>query len=99
MEQCGVSIAKYIKGINITLSDISEKALRVAKENAKRLIRDRSINFVKSDMFEEIKGKFDVIVSNPPYIKSNVIRDYLLEYEPKLALDRRRGSGLYFIKL
>ena len=41
-------------------------------------------------MFENIEGKFDIIVSNPPYIKKDVIKEYNLKYEPHLALDRWR---------
>ena len=87
MELFGISLTKYVQGINVTLVDISEKALSIAKENAKKLVNDRNISFVKSNMFENIRGQFDIIVSNPPYIKSKIIKDYSLEYEPKLALD------------
>lgn len=89
-ELFGISLAKYIENSKITASDISEKALEVARENAKELLENKSIDFVKSDMFQNIEGKFDIIVSNPPYIKTNTIKDYILEYEPSLALDRWR---------
>lgn len=46
-------------------------------------------------MFQNIEGKFDIIVSNPPYIKTGVIKDYILEYEPNLALDRRRRRARF----
>lgn len=46
-------------------------------------------------MFQNIEGKFDIIISNPPYIKSSVIKDYILEYEPSLALDRRKGRARF----
>lgn len=86
----GISLAKLLENAKVTASDISENALEVARENAKELLEKENIKFTKSDMFENIEGKFDIIVSNPPYIKSNVIKDYILEYEPNLALDRRR---------
>lgn len=86
-----ISLAKYIEDkINITGTDISEKAIEVAKINSEKLLENQNINFIKSDMFENINGKFDIIVSNPPYIKTEVIKEYSLEYEPKLALDRWR---------
>lgn len=86
-----ISIAKYIEDkINITGVDISEKALDIAKINCKKVLENQNINFIKSDMFENVSGKFDIIVSNPPYIKTEVIKDYSLQYEPKLALDRWR---------
>ena len=68
--------------------DVSEKALKIAKQNAKTLEAD--VDFVKSDLFENVEGKFDFIVSNPPYIETNVIEtleDEVKLNEPILALD------------
>lgn len=67
-------------------SDISEKALNKARANAKKLEAD--VKFIQSDLFENIEGKFDIIVSNPPYIsqKDYDNLDKLLYYEPKTAL-------------
>ncbi|WP_099468827.1 peptide chain release factor N(5)-glutamine methyltransferase [Konateibacter massiliensis] len=79
-------------------SDISDKALEVAKENAKR--NDTDVSFVKSDMFAEIQGAFDIIVSNPPYIPTEVIgglMEEVKEHEPMLALDGKE-DGLYFYR-
>ena len=84
-----ISLAKYISNIKVTGVDISNKALDVAKLNAKRLLANQDINFIQSDMFQNIDEKFDIIVSNPPYIAKDVIKEYLLEYEPELALNRR----------
>ncbi len=72
------------------MTDVSEKALEVAKQNAKNLLDKSQIEFIKSDMFENISEKYDIVVSNPPYIKEDVIKEYKLEYEPNLALDRGR---------
>ena len=85
--------------------DLSEKALVVARENAKRLsnngISDKmNVNFIHSDLFENIDGKFDIIVSNPPYIKTEVIKGLMPEvkdYEPMMALDGME-DGLYFYR-
>lgn len=84
-----ISLAKYKEGLNITATDISRVALAISKLNAKNLLNDKTINFIESDMFANVEGKFDIIVSNPPYIKHDVIKEYNLEYEPLLALDRR----------
>lgn len=85
-----VSIAKYVENVKITAIDISEKALRVAKLNAKNNEVDNKITFIKSDLFENIKKeKYDIIVSNPPYIKRDIIRnlDKEVQNEPNIALD------------
>jgi release factor glutamine methyltransferase len=70
--------------------DISDAALEVAKENAKRHGLEKRVEFIKSNWFEKVKGKFDIIVSNPPYISSKSI-DFLPAevrlYDPKIALD------------
>lgn len=86
----GISIAKNVKNAKIYAVDISEKALEIARKNAKKLEVEGQITFIKSDLFEQIKNiKFDIIVSNPPYIKKEEI-NYLSEEvqkEPKIALD------------
>lgn len=74
--------------VEMWATDISEKALSVAKRNAKNLNLD--INFVKSDMFESLKGQFDMILTNPPYIETDVCKTLDVEvknYDPMLALD------------
>ena len=86
----GISIAKNVKNAKVYAVDISEKALEIAKKNAETLRVKQKVNFIKSDLFEKIKKmKFDIIVSNPPYIKKEDI-NYLSEEvqkEPKIALD------------
>lgn len=79
-------------------SDISSKALLVARKNAKNL--DVKIKFIQSNLFQNIKSKFDIIVSNPPYIKSSDIQNLDVEvknYDPILALDGG-DDGLDFYK-
>lgn len=93
-----VSVAKYIPGIEVVAVDISKKALDVAKKNAISNCVDKQINFIESDMFTNLENeKFDIIVSNPPYIKSEVINTLSEEVkkEPKIALDGGK-DGLYF---
>ncbi len=72
---CGniaISLTRYLPSSRITASDISGTALCVARENAKRYGAEERIEFVKSNLFENIKGRynafFDLIISNPPYI-------------------------------
>lgn len=75
-------------GISMDASDISNKALKIAKQNAKTL--NATIDFIKSDMFEKIDKMYDIIISNPPYIASDDIEDLdreVREHDPILALD------------
>lgn len=85
-----VSIAKYVENAEIIAIDISEKALRVAKLNAKNNEVENKVTFIKSDLFENVKKeKYDIIVSNPPYIKRDIIKklDKEVQNEPNIALD------------
>ena len=85
-----ISLAKYIDKSNITAVDISSKALNVAKLNAKNNEVEDRITFVESDLFENLKKeKYDIIVSNPPYIKKEVLKklDKEVQKEPNLALN------------
>lgn len=85
-----VSLAKYIPDSRITAVDISSKALNIAKKNAKSNQVENQITFVESNLFENLpKEKYDIIVSNPPYIKNEKIKtlDKEVQKEPKLALD------------
>ena len=85
-----ISLAKYIKDSQITATDISEKALEVANLNAKKNEVEEKIAFLSSDLFEELpKEKYDIIVSNPPYIKREIIKtlDEEVQQEPNMALD------------
>lgn len=81
---------------DIDATDISEKALNIAKENA--LLNNVSINFFKSDMLDNINDKYDVIISNPPYISyDEKIEQIVYENEPHLALFAH-NNGLEFYK-
>lgn len=81
--------------------DISDKALEVARRNANEL--DSDINFLKSDMFSSLtcENKYDIIVSNPPYIQSDVVdtlESEVKDFEPRLALDGD-ADGMKFYKI
>lgn len=85
-----VALAKYIEDSQITAVDISNKAINVAKLNAKNNNVENQITFVESDLFKQLpKEKYDIIVSNPPYIKKEIIKSLEKEVqkEPQIALD------------
>lgn len=93
-----VSLMKLVPGIRGTACDISAEALSVARENARRQQVD--VEFRQGDLFSPIEGRFDVIVSNPPYIPTGEIEGLMEEvrrFEPMLALDGSE-DGLYFYR-
>ena len=74
--------------VTVTASDVSEGALALAKENAE--LNGAAVKFVKSDLFARVRGRYDIIVSNPPYIPSKDIdglQREVKDFEPRLALD------------
>ena len=92
----GIAIAKNISNSEITLSDISFNALKIANKNCRNIVgadfhisTQNKIQMIQSDLFESINDKFDIIVSNPPYIKTEVIKtlDTEVQKEPRIALD------------
>ena len=81
----GLSLKKKLTNVNVTLLDISKEALEVSKENARNLNCD--VTFLESDMWNNVNDKYDVIISNPPYIRTNEeIADLVYNNEPHLAL-------------
>lgn len=94
-----LSILHYAKYRTVgTGSDLSARALAVAERNAERL--GIPVDFVESDLFDDISGRFSMILSNPPYIRSSEIAGLQEEvrlYDPIEALDGRE-DGLYFYR-
>lgn len=87
-----VSLAKYLENAKVTSVDISDIALEIGKKNAQSNDVDGRITFIKSDLFTNIDKdmKFDIIVSNPPYIKREVIETLdkqVKDFEPYNALE------------
>ena len=94
----GISIKKYIPEANVTLSDISKDTLKIAKQNA--INNNVNVEIIESDLFKNLQDtKFDLIVSNPPYIETDVIStlDVQVQKEPIIALDGGK-DGLDFYK-
>ena len=104
----GISLAKLLTGVkaNVTCSDVSKAALEVARKNAGKLGISKNIKFAEGDMFAPFDGrfkkkKFDLIVSNPPYIESDVIptlQTEVRDHEPMSALDGGE-DGLDFYRV
>ncbi len=99
-----IAVAKELekRGVNasVTASDISEDALALAKENA--LANEANVRFIKSDLFSRIRTRFNVIVSNPPYIPTADIvglQKEVKEYEPHLALDGGEDGLDYYRRI
>lgn len=99
----GLSVAKHSKkSCKVVLSDVSSKALKITKINAKKLGLKHNIKVIQSNLFNNLKeeNKFDIILSNPPYIKTDDISSLSIgvqKYDPLIALDGGK-NGLFFYK-
>jgi len=80
----GLTLALEEKSLHVTISDISEKALKIASFNNENLHAEATV--IQSDLFDSIEEKFDVIVSNPPYIPDSEIVEDIVQKEPSVAL-------------
>lgn len=92
-----ISLGKYCN-INIDGVDINEKALIVAQKNSE-INKIKNINFIQSDIFSKVDKKYDVIISNPPYIKTDEIKSLeknVKDYEPLLALDGGENGLIFY---
>ena len=103
----GISIAKLCESAKVTASDISKEAVETTKRNAKALGVEKKMSFAEGDLFDPFHGrfspdKFDIIVSNPPYIKSGdipLLQTEIKDYEPLLALDGGDDGLVYYRKI
>jgi len=101
----GISLDRLADDVKVTCADLSADALAVAELNG-RTLSAKSVRFVKSDMFEAFRGKlgnkkFDMIISNPPYIRHDVIgtlEPEVRDHEPSMALDGGE-DGLDFYRI
>ena len=92
----GISVAKLVPAVAVDLADISDAAITLTKKNRERLQADCMV--IQTDLFAQIEEKYDMIISNPPYIRTDEIPKLMAEvrdYEPHLALDGKE-DGLYF---
>lgn len=101
-----ISLLHYSNDCQGTGADISGDALCVARENAARILAgkkdDTVARFVESDLFERVEGRFDILISNPPYIRSAVIPELAEEVrgnEPILALDGAEDGLLFYRRI
>ena len=93
-----ITLLKKMKNLSMTAIDINQYAIEISKKNAENLgVLDR-LKLIKSDLFENVSGKYDFIISNPPYIDENDMEklpDKVKFYEPCTALDGKK-YGMYF---
>ena len=97
-----ISIAKYLQCSGVDAVDISPEAIAVAQENAK--LNHVSVGFWQGDLWEVLPAgrQYDVIVSNPPYIDWNQLKELehdVIDYEPKLALDGGEDGLVFYRRL
>ncbi len=95
-----ISLLKLGNIKNAVGTDISEKALQIASRNAK--MHNVDAKFIQSDLFENVVGNYDIIISNPPYIKSEELMSLMPEvrdYEPKHALDAGATGLIFYEKI
>ena len=95
-----ITVAKLGGPAFTAASDYSPEALCVARKNAELL--DADVTFFEGDLFENVEGVYDIIVSNPPYIKSRVIEELMPEvrdFEPRMALDGTEDGLLFYRRI
>ncbi len=94
----GITLKTKLPTSKVTCCDISPEALEVARRNAENI--GQEINFVQSDIFSNINGKFDVVISNPPYIaKDEDIEEQVYKHEPHLALYADNNGISFYEKI
>ncbi len=95
-----IACAHYLPGAKITATDIDSNALAIAEKNCQKFNVTQHVTLIQSDLFQEIPlQKFDIIISNPPYVPNQVVDELPAEYqhEPSLAL-RSGDDGLFHVR-
>lgn len=95
-----ITVAKLGQAAFVAASDYSGDALAIARKNAE--LQEADVTFCQGDLFENVEGTYDIIVSNPPYIKSSVVDELMpevREYEPRLALDGTEDGLLFYRRI
>ncbi|EFM39046.1 protein-(glutamine-N5) methyltransferase, release factor-specific [[Eubacterium] yurii subsp. margaretiae ATCC 43715] len=93
-----ITLLKKLKNLSMTAVDINDYAIDISKKNAENLGVSDRLKLIKSDLFENVIGKYDFIISNPPYIDEKDMADLpekVKNYEPYSALDGKK-NGMYF---
>ena len=95
----GISLKNFLKKATVHLSDISPKAMEVAKKNA--ILLNTDVQIITSNLFENIQETYDIIVSNPPYIETSTIPTLSQEVqnEPHIALDGGKDGLTFYRKI
>lgn len=94
----GITLKKKLPNLEVTCLDISDKALEIAKENAKNLEAD--LLFIQGDMLEKGLDSYDIVISNPPYIsKDEEIDEMVRNNEPDIALFAEEEGTYYYHRL
>lgn len=98
------SLAHFMPDAHIWATDISDDALRIAQRNAQKLGVSQRVNFVRADALKKMnfEERFDIAVSNPPYIESSVVDSLettVKDYEPRLALDGGADGLIFYRKI
>ena len=96
----GISVAKLVPAVAVDLADISDAAITLTKKNRERLQADCTV--IQTDLFAQIEEKYDMIISNPPYIRTDEIPKLMAEvrdFEPHLALDGKEDEFYFYDKI
>ena len=98
----GIAIAKHRRGVEVVCSDVSREALRVARNNAERLLRRPKLSFVQADLLTALQGPFHCVVANLPYIPEDrlpQLEPEVGEHEPRLALTPGTSGSALILRL
>jgi len=98
----GITLKHLEPNCFISCIDISMNAIKIARENSRLLLKTDHIEFIQSDLYENLSQSYDIIVSNPPYIireEIALLQNDIKEYEPHLALDGGKDGMFYYRKI